>query len=439
MISEIFPIPILWLLACLLISPIFKILKKEKEFKAVLLSFIIFSLVSLFFSYSGAFFEITALNRAFSLLFLGILFLIILYSPSEWESSALQNIVALALLGIALVKDFFSFYILLELALISSTFLIYNKKGKKDSIRAAKKYLLMNIFGTVLILFGIAGTYSLTQSFNPVSTLPKFILLLIAVGLILKSAIFPFHSWLVDAHSTAPAQTCGLLSGLLVTLGFVGIIKFLPYSRLSSLFFTLALISMFYAGLAAIREWHLKRLLAYSSIIHMSYILFGLGLFTQLGTFSSVMHIFNHALAKVLLFLAAGLIISKGIDCNIRELSNFGRSKIGFLFLLGLLSSMAIPPLNSFVSELLLVVSGLEAKQFLGVGLFLFSYLVALTFYLRILYFMFLQKSKNKFDIAVSWYQLVPLIILAILVVLLGVYPKPLFYIVEAAMKFVPF
>ncbi|MBE0477920.1 NADH/ubiquinone/plastoquinone (complex I), partial [Candidatus Aerophobetes bacterium] len=225
--------------------------------------------------------------------------------------------------GVVLTGDFFNLFVFLEIASIASYALVAFGV-EAEELEAAFKYMVMSSVASILILFSIGLLYGLTGSLNMAdvggiiqgknSLLLSFSLVLFLAGFGLKAAIIPFHAWLPDAHPSAPAPISAMLSGVLIkALGIYTIMRifFNVYGmniQLSWVFMIMGIISMIGGGILALRQQDFKRLLAYSSISQMGYIMIGLGCGNYWGLLGALFHLFNHATFKSLLFLNSGAV-----------------------------------------------------------------------------------------------------------------------------------
>ncbi|HHF97877.1 MAG TPA: NADH/ubiquinone/plastoquinone (complex I), partial [Candidatus Aerophobetes bacterium] len=225
--------------------------------------------------------------------------------------------------GVVLTGDFFNLFVFLEIASIASYALVAFGV-EAEELEAAFKYMVMSSIASVLVLFSIGLLYGLTGSLNMAdigsiiqgkkNLLLSFSLVLFLAGFGLKAAIIPFHAWLPDAHPSAPAPISAMLSGVLIkALGIYTITRifFNVYGmtiQLTWVFMILGIISMVGGGILALQQKDFKRLLAYSSISQIGYIMLGLGCGNYWGMLGALFHLFNHATFKALLFLNSGAV-----------------------------------------------------------------------------------------------------------------------------------
>ena len=280
--------------------------------------------------------------------------------------------------GVILTGDLFNLFVFMEVTLLAA-FALVAYGGRAEEYEAAFKYAVMGTFSSALILVAIAVTYSYTSTLtlaliaseliNSDSVVKIWIGGLFLVGFGLKAAIIPFHAWLPDAHSSAPAPISSMLSGVVIkALGIYVIIRIFfnvlgAPQIFMNLFLVLGAVSIMVGVFLAIGQWDFKRLLAYHSISQIGYILLGIGLATPLGILGAIFHLFNHAIFKGLLFLNAG---SVEYSLETRDLQKMGNlTKIlpvtSQTSMVASLSIAGIPPFNGFFSKLIIIIACIEA------------------------------------------------------------------------------
>lgn len=280
---------------------------------------------------------------------------------------SLYTIYAAGMLGTVLATNLIQFYIFFELMLIPSFFLI-SEFGYGERQKISLMYFLWTHVGAVSLLAGILTVGFFGGSFNFVeiteNTLPSSIRLFVAIaisfGLLVKLAAAGLHVWLPYAHAESPTPISALLSPAMIGIGayaFLRIFVFILPSIYPSIVFVITLwglLTMIYGGLMAYAQDDIKRLLAYSSVSQMGYIIFGMGSFYYLGVTGSVFHYVSHGTGKALLFMAAGSIIMQtGGTRSIKKLGGLG-SKLpitGIAAMIGFLAIVGVPPTNGFQSE----------------------------------------------------------------------------------------
>jgi len=285
---------------------------------------------------------------------------------------ALYLLFTCGMLGTVLSVNLVAFFIFFELMLVPSWLLIAFWGEEKRS-EAALKYFIYTEAGALLLLAGIGAAYMATGTFNLLeikmksaylsSSLLSLIVSLMLVGLLVKMAIFPLHSWLPDAYTQSPTPITAIFSAMTGIGGYAAIrILYTGFpSMLQSWGFTmtlaiLALITIVYGGYMALAQDRLKTLLAYSSISQMGYLLFGIASRSILGLFGAILLYVAHGFAKAILFMASGLLSKSTGSDNINDLSGLaGKMRLmSIAFMIGFLSLMGYPPLLGFWGELLI-------------------------------------------------------------------------------------
>ena len=291
--------------------------------------------------------------------------------------------------GVVMTGDLFNLYVFLEVAAISSYALVAFGT-EKEELEASFKYLVLGGVSSVFVLFGIGILYNLTGHLNMARIAEslaamdqagmKAVWLAAAfflMGFGLKAAMVPFHAWLPDAHPSAPAPISAMLSGVLIKAIGVYVLarlmfNVLPVSSVAGhAVMALGVASMIVGGLMALGQWDLKRLLAYSSISQVGYVVMALGLalvlrandgpkeLVALALFGGLFHLFNHALFKSLLFLCSGAIEHATGSRQLKDLSGLPKRMpvTAFCCRIAALSISGVPPLNGFWSKLAIVVA----------------------------------------------------------------------------------
>jgi multicomponent Na+:H+ antiporter subunit D len=295
---------------------------------------------------------------------------------------ALFNLLVAGMCGAVITGDLFNLFVFIEVASMASYGLVAFGTGASE-VEASFKYMLLSAVASAAILLGIGVLYATTGFLNMADLagalragrVPDDVVFfassLFLAGFGLKAAMMPFHAWLPDAHSSAPAPISAMLSGLLIkTLGIYAIIRVFYTvlgmdGRVQTLLLVLGSLSMVAGVLLALGQDDLKRLLAYSSISQMGYVLVALGLNTALGVAAALFHALNHALFKSALFLSSG---SLERITGTRNLSEMGglvqRAPATALGTMGASLSIAgVPPFNGFWSKLLVLIALFQAGQ----------------------------------------------------------------------------
>jgi len=320
--------------------------------------------------------------------------------------------------GVVITGDIFNLFVFLEIASIASYALVAFGT-EAEELEAAFKYMVMGALASSLILLALALTYGRASTLNladpalvlgppPFSALPLFILALFTFGFGIKAAVFPFHSWLPDAHPAAPAPISALLSGVLIkSLGVYAFARIFfnvfgappPFPDLAVI---AGLVSMTAGALLAVGQEDMKRMLAYSSVSQVGYIVFALGIGTPLALAAALFHLVNHAVAKSLLFLAAGAVESATGTRDLRRLGGlFSKMPlVGTTSLLASLSISGVPPLAGFFSKFLIILAAVRAGRPFGALLAAAVSVITLAYYLKFLRFVFFGKTRETGEAA---------------------------------------
>jgi multicomponent Na+:H+ antiporter subunit D len=296
----------------------------------------------------------------------------------DWKYYALFMLLVTGMNGVIVTGDLFNLFVFMEIALFSA-FALVAYGSKAEEFEAAFKYAVMGSVSSLIILVGIAVLYSATSNLTlskiaeAVPTLDRKIILwvggLFMAGFGLKAAAMPFHAWLPDAHSSAPAPISAMLSGVLIkALGIYVIIRIYFDVFDAPQFFTTALlvlgtVSIIIGVFLAVGQWDLKRLLAYHSISQIGYILLGLGIATPLGILGAVFHLFNHAIFKSLLFYNAGSVEYALGTRDLKKMGNLTKllPTTSQTSMIASLSISGIPPFNGFFSKLIIIIAAVQA------------------------------------------------------------------------------
>ncbi len=377
-------------------------------------------------------------------------------APNQSSYYALYLLYSAGMVGTVLTVNLAAFFLFFELMLLPSWALIgVWGTGNKEAI--AFKYFMFTEAGALSLLAGILLIRFNTGSFNILEIAERIqglsnttiigIVTLILIGLFVKMAIFPLHNWLPDAHAEAPTPISALLSPAMIGIGGYAIIRII-YTAFPSvlqnrdLILTLsaiAVITMFYGGLMALSQTDLKRLLAYSSISQMGYLLFGICSITTLGLTGAGLLYISHGFAKAILFMVSGVFMH---SLNTREITKLGglAAKMPItatVTLIAFLSLAGLPPFIGFWGEIFIfagsMFSGAMSSATMDMGRLWVTALAVISsiitagyglWAVRRIFFGELRENLAGAKEASSLF-LGPIIILTILTVLLGIFPTP--------------
>ena len=353
-----------------------------------------------------------------------------------------------AMVGLCFAGNLLTYYMFYEIMTLCSFPLILHE-GTEKSRRAAMKYLGYSLFGAALALFGFFVVYPSTggATFVPgghlSGTAPKLILaaaLAMIIGFGGKAGMIPLQDWLPTAHPEAPAPASAVLSGVITKSGVLGIIRViyfllgtevLVHTFVQNVVLILALTTVFCGSMLAYKEKVLKKRLAYSTVSQVSYVIFGLMLFNSLGFSGAIMQAVFHAVSKVCLFLCAGAIICKTGKTRVEQMVGIGKVMPTTLvcFAFAGLSLVGIPPFSGFVSKWYLAEGSLTAYPalgWIGAAVLLVSALLTAGYLLGPVSkaFFYERDPEIPSEVHCGWYITLPLIVLALGVLLFGIFPS---------------
>lgn len=300
----------------------------------------------------------------------------------------LVNLLLSSLLALVYTNDLFTAYVFVEINTISACGLIMIRQIGR-TIEAAVRYMIMSLLGSGLLLIGICMLYDLTGHLLMSNIHEQVVLImaegtyrvpllitiaLMVIGLAIKSALFPFHTWLPDAYGYSTVSSAAILSSL-VSKGYIFILIKIIYrvigfeifneSHIINVLFVFGLSGMIFGSLSAIKENDIRRMIAFSSVAQIGYIYMGIGLGNKAGMTASIFHIFSHAASKALLFIAAiGLTDVSDFSRKFQHLTGAAYRNViaGLGFTVGCLSMVGVPIFAGFVSKLLFAQSAVNTQ-----------------------------------------------------------------------------
>jgi NADH-quinone oxidoreductase subunit M len=366
------------------------------------------------------------------------------------------------MIGVFTSLDLLLFYLFFEASLIPMFFLI-GIWGGENRIYAAVKFFIYTAIGSLLMLVAILSLYFIQLKASGTGTFDYVVLLqalqsgktlfspgiglalfaAFAIAFSIKVPLFPFHTWLPDAHTEAPTAGSVILAAVLLKMGTYGLMRFnftfFPEAsrELAPLFITLAVIGIIYGALVAMVQPDIKRLVAYSSVSHMGFVILGMFSFTQFGMQGALYQMLSHGVSTGALFLLVGFIYERR---HTRQITDFGglanvMPNFATIFIITTMASIGLPFLNGFVGEFLIMLGMWTSTSAMtgnwpwimtmlaGTGVILAA--VYLLWMVQRVFFGKVTNEKNRSLADLNWREIGLILPLLFLMVFMGVYPRP--------------
>ena len=378
-----------------------------------------------------------------------------------------------SMVSLIAIQNSIVFLIAWEVMMFSAFICVIFEHEKEVTLRAGINYLIQSHICVVLLVTGFLWVYYKTGSFDfqaitafsSSQTGPGalFLFLIFFIGFAIKAGFVPFHTWLPYAHPAAPAHISGIMSGVLIKSGIYGILRMLlliraDFSVIGYIILTISIISGLYGVMLAIVQHDLKKLLAYHSVENIGIIGMGIGIgcigmgsentiLASLGFAGALLHTWNHALFKSLLFYTAGMVYQATHTLNIEHLGGLIKKmpQTATLFLIAAVAISGIPPFNGFISEFLIysglyqwlqtaTLSSLLFILFLILGLVMIGGLAMLCF-TKAFGIVFLGNTRKELHREVKdgpFLQLLPLYFIAFFILFIGLFPQLFLYLLRA-------
>lgn len=361
------------------------------------------------------------------------------------------------MLGTFVALDLFLFYIFWEITLVPMYFLIGIWGGPRKEY-AAMKFFLYTLAGSVFMLLGILALYftSMPHTFNIIELAGQndiftkmfqcIVFAALFFGFAIKVPIFPFHTWLPDAHVEAPTPISVLLAGVLLKMGAYGFFRIsYPILPQAAVFFAfalaiLAVINIVYGALVAMAQTDFKKMVAYSSVSHMGFVILGLAAMTPNGFSGAILQMFNHGIITGALFLLVGVLYERS---HTRDLNAFGGlgariPAFGGILIFFSLASLGLPGLSGFVSEFLSLLGAFNVFKVITI-ISVSGIVITAGYFLFMIQRILLGPLNSKWEKIeeINTLELVTLVPLMIIVVVLGVYPKLALDIINPPINFI--
>lgn len=346
------------------------------------------------------------------------------------------------IIGVFCALDFFLFYLFFEVMLIPM-FLIIGIWGSENRVYAAFKFFLYTLIGSVLLLLAMIylyhqfGTTDVPSLMSQAPSLPlsvqKWLWLALFASFAVKVPMWPFHTWLPDAHVQAPTAGSVILAGVLIKMGAYGFLRFsLPMLPDASVYYTplifgLSVVAVIYTSFVALMQEDMKKLIAYSSVAHMGYVTIGIFAFNQQGIEGGIIQCLSHGLVSAALFLCVGVLYDR---VHTKEIRRYGgvvntMPKYAAVFMLFTMASIGLPATSGFVGEFMVLVGIFQVNKWVTAAAATALVLGAaymLWLYARVVFGKIVNRDvKEMTDLSVR--EILIFVPLVLLVLLMGIYP----------------
>ena len=363
-------------------------------------------------------------------------------TPDEIRRNNFAHLVLLAMTGmngVALCADLFSIYVFVEIAAVASFILIASEKNRAGLEGAFKYFVLsavasISMLTAIALLFLVSGSTGFAGVALAISRLGGQPLVLLALalfigGLFIKSGLVPFHGWVPDAYSSAPAAVSVLLAGIVTkTTGVYVLIRLVMdvlgfNAHVRDIMMLVGALTITAAAFTAMVQTDMKRMLAFSSISQVGYIILSFGVGTPLGIAGAVFHLFNHAIFKSLLFVNAAAVEKQTGTQDMTMMGGLAARMplTGTTSVIGLLSTAGVPPLAGFWSKLVIILALWQSGHYAYASIAVLASLITLAYFLIMQRKVFFGLLRPGFEKVTEAFELaVPTIVLAAITVAIG-------------------
>lgn len=354
------------------------------------------------------------------------------------------------LLGILITNDIFNIYVFLEISSLA-TYALISIGNDRRALLASFEYLVIGTIGATFILISVGILYIMTGSLNITklytlvqgieNNIPiKAAMAFLTIGVVMKIAVFPIHLWLVNSYTHAPSFVSSFLSATATKVSVYIIIR-IVYSvlgyqfsffeiSLNNMFILFAIVSISTCSIIAIFQTNIKRMLAYSSVSQIGYIILAIGLVSESGNQAVFTHMFAHSLAKCVLFMSVGSFAFIVGSAEIEKMSGVGRHMpiTFFVFVIAGLNIIGIPGTVGFISKWYLLNALVEKHLWVILSVVLLSSFMSLIYIFKVVEMLYFKEVKNK-DLLIkdpSATMLIPMVSIVVISIVLGFYSAPL-------------
>ena len=405
----------------------------------------------------GIEFVLDPLNATLAVLVLFVSFMVSIYGGPFFKNESwlkvggyytLYALLTTGLVGMVVTGDVFNLYVFLEISSLAGYGLI--ALGGKRSTLAAFRYLLIGTIGASLYLLGVGYLYGITGTLNMADMTARIIPLLdspatyLAIGLFvvgfgIKMALFPLHGWQPDAYTYSHPAAAALIAGIMGKVPAYAILRFFFYvfgatsfavGRALEVMGILACAGIILGSVMAIAQKDFRRMLAYSSVAQIGYVVVGLAIGNVYGLIGAILHIINHAFMKSTLFLVIGGIQYRFGETNINKFGMLCK-KMPFTmlaFAIAAISMVGLPPTAGFFSKWYLVLGAMETEQYIYIAIIIISSLLNAVYFFRIIENVFMRPdeglkeiNKPKGKMELPWQMLLPILVLGLGILVLGI------------------